>query len=286
MISTKRYVGVNGSTTRFLSDFIIRSESHVRCYAYVYDAACSGGGTCDTLTAGGLYIRELDAPQNNDLISVNLWDLVDNSIVFYTAPEVGATLVLEVATTPEEFGDAIAQPIVIEAQQAADASAVSAAESAASAVDAAASATSIDPTTVLHTIGYGGADPVSYTQAQLDTSLGLKADVNDTSGTGVVYLPAGTTAQRPTLGATDEGIRYNTDLSTFEGWDGTAWGGIGGGATGGGSDKVFVLNEQTVATSYTIPTASNAHSAGAIAIDTGAIVTIPTGSVWVISGGS
>ena len=109
----------------------------------------------------------------------------------------------------------------------------------------------------------------------------LKADTS--SATGVLYLPDGTTAERPTLGATDMGIRYNTDLSTFEGWDGTTWTGVGGGATGGGSDKVFVLNEQTVTTDYTIPTGQNAHSAGTILIDTGITVVISTGSEWVIS---
>jgi hypothetical protein len=60
------------------------------------------------------------------------------------------------------------------------------------------------------------------------------------------------------------------------------WGSIGGAATGGGTDQVFVLNDQVVTTSYTIPTGKNASSAGPITIDTGATVTVPTDSTWVI----
>lgn len=57
---------------------------------------------------------------------------------------------------------------------------------------------------------------------------------------------------------------------------------IGSGATGGGGDQIFVQNGQTVTTSYTIPSLSNAMSTGPIAIASGATVTIPAGSVWAI----
>jgi len=60
------------------------------------------------------------------------------------------------------------------------------------------------------------------------------------------------------------------------------WTGIGGGASGGGSNQVFVLNDQTVTVSYSIPAGKNASSAGPITIDTGVTVTVPTGSFWVI----
>jgi hypothetical protein len=93
-------------------------------------------------------------------------------------------------------------------------------------------------------------------------------------------IPVGTTAQRP-VGA-DGKIRFNTDTDKFEGYNGTTWGQLGGGATGGGSDEVFVENGQTVTTSYSIPSGKNAMSTGPITIDTGAIVTIPAGSRWVV----
>ena len=129
----------------------------------------------------------------------------------------------------------------------------------------------------------GQLDNRYFTETEVTTSLSTKADLNDASGTGAILVPDGTTAQRPTLTASDAGIRYNTDLATFEGWNNTTWTGVGGGATGGGSDKVFVLNEQTVTTNYTIPTGQNAHSAGKILVDDGVVVAIPDGSRWVIS---
>jgi hypothetical protein len=55
-----------------------------------------------------------------------------------------------------------------------------------------------------------------------------------------------------------------------------------GGAAGGGSDKVFVENEQTVNTNYTIATGKNAESTGPITIAGGATVTVPSGARWVI----
>lgn len=100
------------------------------------------------------------------------------------------------------------------------------------------------------------------------------------TGTGYLDLPVGSTAQRPAT--PDSGmIRYNSTLGYFEGY-GTAWGKIGGGATGGGSDDVFYENGQTVTTSYTMTTGKNAVSAGPIAINSGATVTIPSGQSWVI----
>ncbi len=54
------------------------------------------------------------------------------------------------------------------------------------------------------------------------------------------------------------------------------------GATGGGSDQVFYENGKIVTTNYTITDTENAVSAGPVTINSGATVTIPTGSVWVV----
>ena len=103
------------------------------------------------------------------------------------------------------------------------------------------------------------------------------------TGTGAIDVAAGTAAQRP--GTPSAGmIRFNTDDTTFEGYDGSAWGQIGGGggASGGGSDAVFYENGQNVTTDYTITSSTNAMSAGPITIDSGATVEIPSGSTWTI----
>jgi len=56
--------------------------------------------------------------------------------------------------------------------------------------------------------------------------------------------------------------------------------GGGGGAAGGGSDQIFFENDQTVTASYTIPTSKNAGTFGPVTINSGATVTVPSGSVW------
>jgi hypothetical protein len=48
----------------------------------------------------------------------------------------------------------------------------------------------------------------------------------ETGDTGTLSVPAGTTAERDT--SLGRGIRYNTTLGQWEGWDGSAWGSISG----------------------------------------------------------
>lgn len=100
------------------------------------------------------------------------------------------------------------------------------------------------------------------------------------NSTDAMRVPSGTTGDRPT-GATGY-LRFNTSLSSFEGFNGTSWGSIGGGATGGGIDQIFYLNEQTVTTNYSIPSGRNAGTFGPVSVDSGAVVTVPSGSVWTI----
>ena len=108
----------------------------------------------------------------------------------------------------------------------------------------------------------------------------LTGNVDNTS-TGYFDLPAGTTAQRP--GTANSGmIRFNIDLTQFEGYNGSAWGTIGGGATGGGSDRVFYENDQVVTTNYTLTSNKNAMTAGPVTINSGITVTVPSGANWVV----
>jgi len=58
------------------------------------------------------------------------------------------------------------------------------------------------------------------------------------SGTGQIDLPVGTTAQRS--GSPNSGmLRFNSETSQFEGYDGSAWGEIGGAGGGGGGLDIF-----------------------------------------------
>ena len=108
--------------------------------------------------------------------------------------------------------------------------------------------------------------------------------VSETSATGSAEIPAGTTAQRDV--SPDAGyLRFNTTDSSFEGYDGSAWGAIGGGsggASGGGSDAIFYENGQTITTSYSITANTNAMSTGPLTVNSGVSVTVPSGSRWVV----
>ena len=111
------------------------------------------------------------------------------------------------------------------------------------------------------------------------TTLNVSGDVNF-NGTGAAKMPTGTTGQRPTGAAGD--FRFNSTTGSFEGFNGSAWGSVGGGATGAGGDQVFYLNSQVVTTTYSIPSGQNAMATGPITINSGAVVTIPSGSRWVV----
>ncbi len=65
------------------------------------------------------------------------------------------------------------------------------------------------------------------------------------SGTGSLQLPTGTTAQRPTPATGD--IRFNTTITQFEGYNGSAWGEIAAGVPAG---SVFSFATSTVPTGY------------------------------------
>ena len=97
------------------------------------------------------------------------------------------------------------------------------------------------------------------------------------SGTGQVKLPAGTTAQRS--GSPANGmIRYNSDLSQFEGYGGGLWGGIGGAQAGG----AIMTNKTTASVNYTIASGENGLSVGPITVDSGVTITVATDQRWLI----
>mgnify|MGYP000963997173 CR=1 FL=1 len=146
-------------------------------------------------------------------------------------------------------------------------------------------ATSVDVTTASGTlpVAHGGTGGTTASTAR--TNLDVVASGNTTqkdSATGASYIPSGTSAERP--GSPLSGyFRFNTTLSRFEGYTGSAWGAVGGGgATGAGGDDVFYENAQTVTTDYTLTANKNAMSSGPITINSGVTVTVPSGATWTI----
>ena len=111
---------------------------------------------------------------------------------------------------------------------------------------------------------------------------------------GSLGIPVGATTDRVVSAAGSAGIRYNTTLSRFEGYDinNTVWSTIGGGATGGGANQVFYENGQQITANYTVPTGKNSMTTGPVTIisfsGTGSIsgttltiTGLPTGSLYI-----
>lgn len=116
----------------------------------------------------------------------------------------------------------------------------------------------------------------SATAAAAKTALQV-----NTGTTKSQILPVGTILQRDTTPQPGY-IRFNSDYSSFEGYNGTSWGSIGAGAKGNGNNQIFFENDVTVTGDYTITTGKNAMTAGPITINTGVTVTVPDNSAWTI----
>jgi len=133
------------------------------------------------------------------------------------------------------------------------------------------------------------SDSDEFADGQIHVSEVVGAAATDSvtaksSATGSSMIATGTTQQRdgsPSAGM----LRFNSTDTSFEGYNGSAWGAIGGGsggATGGGSDAVFYENDQVVTAAYTIPADQNAMSTGPITINDGVVVTVSTGARFVV----
>jgi hypothetical protein len=81
------------------------------------------------------------------------------------------------------------------------------------------------------------------------------------------------------FGLLPSGYTGSRGVSGFTGSVGT---GGGSGATGGGTDQVFVLTDMTVTANYAIPEGKGASTVGPVTVNDGIIVSVPTGSRWVI----
>lgn len=113
--------------------------------------------------------------------------------------------------------------------------------------------------------------------ALADTATQPADVVAKTSGTGSAVIPTGTEAQRD--GSPSAGyLRFNSDATSFEGYDGSAWGSIGGGAT---SDAIYE-NSATIAENITIATGRNGMSTGPISVAGGVTVTVSSGARYVV----
>ncbi len=133
--------------------------------------------------------------------------------------------------------------------------------------------TSLSGLTTALSIAQGGTAATTASGARASLSV-----VAYTTTTGSAVMPTGTTGERDGTPAAGY-LRFNTSNTTFEGYNGSAWGSVGGGATGGGNDQE---NQLIVTTSYTLSTGKSAMSKGPITINPSVVVTIPANYSWLI----
>ena len=112
--------------------------------------------------------------------------------------------------------------------------------------------------------------------ALADTANQPATTVAKTAATGSAVIPTGTTGQQDGSPAAGY-LRFNTTDTSFEGYDGSAWGSIGGGAT---SDAIYE-NSATIAEDITIATGRNGMSTGPISVAGGVTVTVSSGARYV-----
>lgn len=138
---------------------------------------------------------------------------------------------------------------------------------------------------------YSGQTISSITRVTTTATLTTAANHNLTTGTFVTVSGATPAEYNGTFSITVTGnttFTY-TMLATPSGsaspvgsYKVGVWGQLGGGATGNGGDQVFVENSQVVTASYQIPVGRNASTVSPITINSGVVVTIPSGSRWVV----
>ena len=128
------------------------------------------------------------------------------------------------------------------------------------------------------------AGTTGFTPASTTTgAITLAGTLNATNGgtaqstytTGdVLYASATNTLSKLGIGSTGQALTVSGGVPV--------WSTITAGATGGGTDQIFWLNGQTVNTSYSVPSSTNAGTFGPITIGASATVTIPASSTWTV----
>jgi hypothetical protein len=80
------------------------------------------------------------------------------------------------------------------------------------------------------------------------------------------------------------GTAYGTagQVLTSNGDAAPTWATAAAGATGGSTDQIFWENGQTTTANYTISAGKNAGTFGPVTVNSGVVVTVPSGSVWTI----
>jgi hypothetical protein len=99
---------------------------------------------------------------------------------------------------------------------------------------------------------YGGKQNILIAADGSSGFVGISSEIPSTTldvgGTASIKVPVGTTAERPGSPITGF-VRFNTDLNTFEGYNGSEWGGLGGAAE---KDTAVATTSATTCESFAI----------------------------------
>jgi len=142
-------------------------------------------------------------------------------------------------------------------------------------------------------IGQVGTLSTLRTSGSLGVNTTSPAVTLDVSSNDAIFVPRGTTAQRPS-GANGM-LRFNTDSSSFEGFSNSAWGNIVSTSSGGyykgnngaigatdSRNNLYRINSNTQSNNITIIAGENALTVGPMTIADGFNLTIDTGGRAVI----
>ena len=141
------------------------------------------------------------------------------------------------------------------------------------------------------TLDYNGSGNATF------TNLAVESDLWCSNQSGIKFFEptsAGGNNETVTITAPDEITSSFTlklpaddgDADEFLQTNGSgvlSWGTSSSGATGGGTDAIFVENDKTITTNYSITATKHAHSVGPLTINNNIVVTIPANSTWLVS---
>jgi hypothetical protein len=110
--------------------------------------------------------------------------------------------------------------------------------------------------------------------------------VPQTATDGAANIPSGADGARPGSPVAGQ-FRFNTTSTSFEGYDGSAWGAIGGGTSypemgASGTKRWAVVHANSIDDDYTITSGNNVINGGPMTIESGHTVTVETNANWVI----
>ena len=117
----------------------------------------------------------------------------------------------------------------------------------------------------------------SQTDGSWEVGLGTYSSANTFARTTVLSSSNAGSAVNFSAGTKDVFLTLAATRTIQREADGSVYA-----ASGAGSDVIFHLNGQTVATNYTIPSGYNAGTFGPVTVNSGVTVTVSSGSVWTV----